>query len=61
MPLGTHRARQSRSSVDPLVVIEAPLPLGWHNSMLGIETNLPDDRSVEIKSTTPCLRCAPPR
>ncbi len=52
MPLGTHRARQSRSSVDHLVVIEALLPLEWHNSMLGMEANLPDDRSVEIKSTT---------
>ena len=51
-PLGTHRARQSRSSVDPLVVIEAPLPLDWYNSMLGMEANLPDDRSVEIKLTT---------
>ena len=60
-PLGTHRARQSRSSVDPLVVIEAPLPLGWYNSMLGMEANLPDDRSVEIKLTTLNLRCAPPR
>ena len=27
-PLGTHRARQSRSSADPLVVIEAASPLG---------------------------------
>ena len=61
MPLGIHRARQSRSSVDSLVVIEAPLPLGWHNSMLGMEANLPDDRSVEIKSTTLNLRCVPPR
>jgi len=60
-PLGTHRARQSRSSVDPLVVIEAPLPLGWCNSMLGMEANLPDDRSVEIKLTSLNLRCVPPR
>ena len=52
LPLGTHRARQSHSSVDPLVVIEAPIPLGWYNSMLGMEANLPRDRSVEIKLTS---------
>ena len=36
MPLGTHRARQSQGSVDPLVVIEAVRLTGHRKLTLGM-------------------------
>jgi len=40
MPLGTHRARQSQGSVDPLVVIEAIVPTGHRRLTLGMDPSL---------------------